>query len=168
MAMQESLLGSLAALERQLETMQLCSSNSPWTLASYFMFPICRSRKPQVWRYEGKGGLPDKRRALCDLRPSWLFGKCRKSTATEKYLGHFGTADECEAACLSYSVGHSRCRAVTYHYDSHRDRKLRRSCFSITDLSLMKRRDPSACTGRVFGPVESLLRSLVVFIARKG
>jgi len=55
----------------------------------------------------------------------------------------------------------SLCRAVTYHYDTHRDRRLRRACYSVGDLSLLRHGDPAAGTGLVFGPVESFLRSLL-------
>jgi hypothetical protein len=48
-------------------------------------------------------------------------GKCSKSTESEKYLGHFQTPDECEAACLSYSVGSSRCRCLRTDNSSHTD-----------------------------------------------
>eukprot|EP00290_Baffinella_frigidus_P044652 CAMPEP_0180276710 /NCGR_PEP_ID=MMETSP0988-20121125/6532_1 /TAXON_ID=697907 /ORGANISM="non described non described, Strain CCMP2293" /LENGTH=211 /DNA_ID=CAMNT_0022248083 /DNA_START=106 /DNA_END=741 /DNA_ORIENTATION=+ len=81
----------------------------------------------KVKRFESEGGSLDSRRT---------------STMTETLLGHFSSADECEAACLSYSGEHSRCH--TYHYDAHAwawrlhydatrgDWRLRRACVSIT------------------------------------
>ena len=51
------------------------------------------------------------------------MGKCRRSTDTIKYLGKYGTYEECEAACVSYNVGKDRCRALSYYSKNFTNRK---------------------------------------------
>jgi hypothetical protein len=64
------------------------------------------------------------------------MGKCRRSTDTIKYLGSFGSYEECEAACLSYNVGRDRCRSLIYYAKTHKDRKARQTCFALTHTVL--------------------------------
>jgi len=102
-------LSSIDWLEALLQTLPLCPCTY-WIRGSIVTVPLCRVCKMKVLRYHNynnhAGVALDKRgKGLCDLRPSWLLGKCRRSTETIKYLGTFGAYEECEAACLSYNVG---------------------------------------------------------------
>ena len=130
------LISSIDWLEGVVQTLPLCPCTY-WIRGSIVTVPLCRVCKPKVLRYHNynnNAGLSLERRGkgLCDLRPAWMMGKCRRSTETTKYLGTFGTYEECEAACLSYNVGRDRCRTLTYYGKTFPDRKFRQTCFALT------------------------------------
>ena len=130
------LISSIDWLEGVVQTLPLCPCTY-WIRGSIVTVPLCRVCKPKVLRYHNynnNAGLSLEKRGkgLCDLRPAWMMGKCRRSTETTKYLGTFGTYEECEAACLSYNVGRVRCRTLTYYGKAFPDRKFRQTCFALT------------------------------------
>lgn len=130
------LIASIDWLEGVVQTLPLCPCTY-WIRGSIVTVPLCRVCKPKVLRYHNynnNAGLSLEKRGkgLCDLRPAWMMGKCRRSTETTKYLGTFGAYEECEAACLSYHVGRDRCRTLTYYGKTFPDRKFRQTCFALT------------------------------------
>ena len=106
-----------------------------------YPIPFCRACKPHVLKFTdhssslGVGGF---RSDLCDGRPAILRGACKGSTETIKYLGKFDTLDECEAACLEYSMGSTRCRSFTYHFAAYKDKRFRHTCFGVTNPKWLK------------------------------
>jgi len=155
-------IATIDRLEGWLQNIPLCSCTY-YIRGSTVSVPLCRACKPKVLRYldfDSNVGVALERRRLCDVRPFWLMGKCHRSTETVKYLGTFATYDECEAACLSYNVGKSKCRSVTYHLRSYRERKFRQTCFAVVHSGWAKVRQFGVCTGRVFGPLLQLQRML--------
>lgn len=158
------LISSIDWLEAILQTLPLCPCTY-WIRGSIVTVPLCRVCKPKVLRYHNyinNAALSIEKRAkgLCDLRPGWLMGKCRRSTDTTKYLGTFGTYEECEAACVSYNVGRDRCRALMYYSKTFKDRKFRQTCFALTHTGWNKVRELGVTTGRVLGPLSHLQRGL--------
>ena len=96
----------------------------------------------------------------------YLRGTCKGSTETIKYLGKFDSLDECEAACLSYSVGRTRCRSFTYHFAAYKDKRFRHTCFGVTNPKWLKTREHAVSSGRVFGPLARVQR-VVQWLLRK-
>lgn len=157
-------ISSIDWLEAVLQTLPLCPCTY-WIRGSIVTVPMCRVCKPKVLRYHNYNNnavmaLDKRSKSLCDMRPGWLNGKCKRSTETVKYLGIFGTYEECEAACLSYNVGKDRCRALTYYSKTFKERKFRQTCFALTHTGWNKVREYGVTSGRVLGPLSHLQRGL--------
>ena len=159
------MIGAIDWLEAGVQQLPLCPCTY-WIRGSIVTVPLCRVCKQKVLRYHnynnvaGMAGSDKRGKGVCDLRPAWLMGKCTGSTDSTKYLGTFGSYEECEAACLSYNVGRDRCRALTYFGKTYKHIKFRQTCFALTHTGWSKVREFGVTTGRVLGPLSHLQRGL--------